>query len=161
MFLLFAALAAGAQPFPAPEFARLGRKAWVFSTIGHSEWCPPGNVKVDLSTGRYALTVRAPRSVCNDVNLERPVKLGMLSAEALDRVRAAAVQVAKEGTSTPDCHKGDGLSGIYVDNGGPPLVVLTTGGDVAWAPDDRGCWSGAVNALHSSLEGTFNTRNWK
>src|SRR4051812_12717904 len=59
-----------AGPAAAPG---LGRTAWVFATIGHSEWCPPGNVRLDLVTGLYAVTGRAARPVCGRRGLERPV----------------------------------------------------------------------------------------
>lgn len=61
----------------------------IFATVGHSEWCPAGNVRIDLRTGDYALTPRAARAVCRDPKLVRPIEHGQVDAERLSAIREA------------------------------------------------------------------------
>jgi hypothetical protein len=42
-----------------------------------------------------------------------------------------------------------------LDNGGPRVLVLTTGAQTESAPDDRTCWSDAARALHNVLDDAF------
>jgi hypothetical protein len=139
----------------------LGRTAWVFSTIGQSEFCNPGHVRLDLRTGRYSLTVRAPRRLCDQRDLERPVRSGKLPDESLARVRAAYRQVIAEGLETPICREGGKPRDIVISNGGTLILVVATGTAVGSAPDDLGCWSKAAIALHDALDEAFGTRNWR
>src|SRR3954471_12059953 len=106
MLPVLAALLSAARP-PQPESgAGLGRTAWVFATIGHSEWCPPGNVRLDLVSGRYELTGRAARRVCGRPGLERPVVTARLGGARLEALRAAYRRVVTEGPENPDCRDG-------------------------------------------------------
>jgi hypothetical protein len=159
MFPVFIALMALVQT-PAQPVA-LDRTAWVFSTIGQSEFCNPGYVKLDLRTGRYTLTVRAARRLCDQPDLDRPVKSGRLPDESLARVRAAYQQVIAEGLETPVCREGGKPQDIVISNGGTLILVVATGSAVGSAPDDLGCWSKAATALHDALDEAFGTRNWR
>ena len=152
---LIAALLAASQPSPPANVAALGRTAWLFATVQHSEWCPAGNVRLDLQTGRYAFTARAPRRVCQQAGFERPVAAGRLAPGRLAAIRAAAARVLTEGFVHPECANGGRRREIVVDNGGIPVLVLTNGAGTAAAPDDLGCWSDAANALHASLDDAF------
>ena len=156
MLSLIAALWIAAQPAPPPppppNVAALGRTAWVFATVGHSEWCPAGNVRIDLQTGTYALTARAPQGVCHRVGLERPVTTGRLDAARLAPVRAAAARVLTEGFVHPSCRGGPRRDEIVVSNAGTPVLVLTNGAGTAAAPDDLSCWSAAASAFYASIE---------
>lgn len=154
MFLLVAAFITANQPAP---HSRIGLTASIFSTVGHSEFCPPGNVTVDLRTGRYAVTPRAARRTCDDVGLERPVRKGALSSKTLAAVRAAYLRVLSEGLgdSLCLCRVGDGPRDIIVNNGGTPTLLLTTGRSSNSAPDDLNCWSAAATALHDILDEAF------
>ena len=161
MVPFLAALIAPVQPAQAPTPATLGRTAWIFSTVGHSEFCPAGNVSVDLRTGRYTLTQRAPRRVCDEVSLERPVKTGTLVGKPLARLRGAYLRVVTEGFESAACREGAARQEIVISNGGTPILVLTTGRGTGSAPDDLGCWNEATTALHDALDDTFGARNWR
>lgn len=161
MVLLLVALLAASQPAQLIQPEVLGHARWIFSTIGHSEWCPPGNLRLDLQTGSYALTVRAPRPTCNKVDLERSVRTGTFSGESLARLRAASQRVVIEGMRNTDCRNGREPPGIVINNGGVPLIVLATGSGVAWTPDDLGCWSKGATALQAALDDAFVTRDWR
>jgi hypothetical protein len=153
MLSLLAALAAAAQPVPAAT--GIEPPAWVLSTIQHSEWCPAGNVRLDLRTGRYELTSRADRRICGKFGLERPVTAGRLDAARLAAVRAAALRVLADGFVKPACRDHQPLQEIVVSNGGTPVLVLTTGAATGSAPDELSCWSDAATGLHNVLDETF------
>ncbi len=150
---LVLALLAASQP--APSAATPSEPAWLVATIHHSEWCPAGNVRLDLRTGQFALTPGAQRRVCQDESLERPVVMGRLDREQLGQVRAAFRRIDAEGWKQAVCRDGGQPENIVVSNGGTPLLVLTSGAGTGWAPEDLGCWSDAANSLHDLLEEVF------
>ena len=152
MVILHAALLAVAQPAPS---ATLGRTAWIFSTIDHSEFCSAGNVKLDLLSGRYELTNGAPRKLCGDANLERPIKTGQLGVGQLETLRTAYLRVLNEGFESDACRDGKHPEHIIVSNGGTPILVVTTGRFSAVAPEDLTCWTDAANDFHDLLDKTF------
>ena len=145
---------------PPPKVVGLDRTAWIFSTVGHSEFCNPGYVRLDLRTGRYTLTTRVARPVCDEPGLERPVRSGTLVAGRLARLRAAYQLAVTEGLENPVCRSGGKPQDMFVSNGGTPIVVVATGRAVGSAPDDLSCWSEAATALHEALDEAFETRNW-
>lgn len=152
--MLLAAAVAAIQPLPSPD-PSIGRTAWVLSTIEQSEWCPAGNVRLDLGTGRYELTPRAPRPVCNQAPLERPVTTGRLAPKRLSQVRAAYMQVLRQGPEDPICRDGGRQARVVISNGGPQILVVARGSGIASAPDELGCWSEAAEALHDMLDEMF------
>jgi hypothetical protein len=153
--LAFLAALAAAQPAPAPPAPAIGGTAWVFATIEHSEWCPAGNVRLDLRTGRYELTNGAPRRVCNDRNLERPVTRGRLPAPRLADLRAAWLRALNDGLEDPACRDGGRPPRIVIGAGSKPILVVTSGLQTVSPPENRGCWSEAANALHNLLDRQF------
>lgn len=155
MIALLASLAAAGQAPGAAEPAFPHRTAWIVATVGHSEWCPAGNVRLDLVSGRYALTPRASRRVCGEAELERPVTEGALDADRLAIVRAAYRRVLAEGLQNPECEDGPPRDLIVVSNGGTPILVLATGAATGSPPDDLTCWSEAAFALHDALDEAF------
>lgn len=155
MLALLAASLALAQPAPSATRGGLGGTASIFATVGHSEWCPAGNVSLNLGTGRYVLTRRAARRVCRDFDLERPVEKGRLAGKSLTAVRAAYLRVMSEGLENPVCREGGRPEDITVSNGGTPILVATTGWGSLPAPDDLSCWSEAANGLHDALDEAF------
>ena len=156
MLPLLAALIAATQPPPQARPAALGHTAWVLATVGHSEWCPAGNVRLDLRTGRYALTPRASRRICGTAGLERPVVTGRLEPARLAPIRAAYLRARAEGLVHPDCENGRGPGDrIVISNGGRQLLVVAHGAATIWPPEDLGCWSDAANALHARLDEAF------
>jgi hypothetical protein len=148
--LLFAAAVASAAPAPAP----LGKTAWVFATVGNSEWCPAGNVRLDLVKGTYALTPRASRRVCQDRDLERPVLNGKLGKTDLAAARAAYARAVAEGLHDPTCRR-DKDTFIAIYNGGAKLMVVATGQRTSGASSDINCWSPAADALYETLNDIY------
>jgi hypothetical protein len=155
MLPILIALAAAAQPAPAPPPPTIGRTAWIFSTIEHSEWCPAGNVRLDLRTGRYELTHGASRRICSDRNLQRPVASGTLTAPRLADLRAAYLRALNEGLEDPVCRDGGRPARIVISNGGNAILVVASGSRTVSPPENRSCWSEAANALRSLLDHQF------
>lgn len=155
MLLALATLLAASQPAPAATAAPLGRTAWLVATVGQSEWCPAGNVRLDLRTGRYLFTARAPRTVCGQAGLERAVRKGALRGETLEAVRAAFLRARSEGLVAQACRGGRRPDEIEVNNGGTPALVLTGGAYTLSAPDEMMCWNDAARALHHALDQIF------
>jgi hypothetical protein len=157
MLAFLAALLAASQPAPPQPAPVLGRTAWLVATVDQSEFCPPGNLRLDLRSGQYQATAGAPRPICNDLRIERPGRSGTLDAAHLATVRAAFLRVVTEGLGNPACLNGGHPQEVVVSNGGTPVLVLTTGAETAAAPDDLSCWSTAATALHNLLEEQFGT----
>ncbi len=152
-FLLAALLAAAPLDGPANP-PSLGRTAWIVATVEHSEWCPAGDVRLDLATGRYERTHRAPRRICGQAH-DRRVTSATLGRKRLAAVRAASLRVLAEGLESRACRNGEPPENPIVSNGGTPILVLTTGSVTGSAPDDHSCWSAAALALHDVLDETF------
>lgn len=114
---------------------------------------------IDLRTGRYSFTPRAPRIVCNEPGLERPIKKGKLTAQYLRSVRTAYLRVLSEGLRKKVCGVPGRPGWLFVNNGGTPILVLGTGSFSGAAPDDFSCWSEAATALHEALDEAFGVRD--
>ena len=152
--LLFTILAAAAQLSAPPLPAPFRGTARIFATIGHSEWCPAGNVHLDLATGGYAFTPRASRRICEAEGIERPVSSGTLRRSILAQVRAAYLGVLSEGFEKDPCRDGPDAE-IIISNGGTPVVLITTGAFTLAAPQDLTCWNRAAHRLHDALDDAF------
>jgi hypothetical protein len=155
MILLKLALIAAAQHVPMPDPIGPGKTAWLVATVWHSEWCPAGNVRLDLQTGRYLFTPTARVRDCHRAGLQRPVLSGRLAGPRLRLIRQAFTRAAREGLKTEACRNYEPQTEIVVSNGGTPLMMLTIGNSSGWAPEDLGCWTPAANALYERLEVTF------
>lgn len=131
------------------------RTAFVYATIQHSEWCPAGNVQLNLRTGEFILTERADRVNCHDLSIERQSRKGMLNQNDLQTFRDAFDLVRSEGLETSICRAGGKPDDIIVSNGGLPTLVVTTGAKTEHAPDRLECWSEAAKSLRVLLETTF------
>ncbi|MFL6862742.1 MAG: hypothetical protein ACJ8DZ_07065 [Allosphingosinicella sp.] len=153
--LLLAAFLSGGHSAAPADAAGLGRTAWVLATVEHSEWCPAGNVRLDLRTGRYALTHRAARLACNKAGLERPVITGRLAGSSLAAARAAYRAAVESGLTSPECRNGGRPKMIVITNAGPQILVVATGRFTATPPKDLSCWSDAAYALQRTLEEAF------
>jgi hypothetical protein len=156
MFELLALFTGVSQPAPPPK-PTLGKTAWIFSTVDHSEFCPAGNVRVDLNSGRYEHVARASRGACNNARLERPVRSGRLRGHALTAIRTAYLRVLDEGLETQACQEGNGGDKTLISNGGTPILLLATGRFSAAAPDNLTCWTGAASRLQDLLDKTFSS----
>jgi hypothetical protein len=152
--LLVATLASFQSAIPAQPYV-LGQTAWIFSTIGHSEFCPAGNVRLDLTTGVYSLTPRAARSKCDDLSLERPATTGRLALDRLSSIQMAFVRVFNEGGEIPECREGEKPETIIINNGGTPIMVLMIGAGAMSAPEKLSCWSKALTDLHDQVDKAF------
>ena len=157
MFTFLAATFFATQQSVSSKTLGVGLTAWVFSTVGQSEWCPAGNVLLDVRTGRYALTPRAPRGVCNNPKLERSTKHGTLAREQLASVRLAYARALTEGLQSPACRSGPPVrpDDLVIINGGVRVLVVTSGSGTGSAPDELTCWSKAASALKDLLDRTF------
>jgi hypothetical protein len=147
---IFTALMLLIQPGTAPADFSTGRTATIFATIDRSEWCPAGNVQIDLVTGGFALTSGASRDLCNDTGLQRPVTKGQLDEARLATLRTAYTAAQRQGLT--QCGGGKKPGRIVVSNGGPAILVLTNGAGTIAAPDQLGCWTDAAMDLSRLLE---------
>ncbi len=152
MLTLFTALMLVGQPPVLQGMLIAAQPATVFATVGHSEWCPAGNVGLDLSTGEHAFTATAPRQSCNDRDLKRPVLKLRLEGARLASVQQAYRRAQIEGLDA--CRDGKRPQKIVVSNGGTPILVLTSGAESKAAPDSYSCWSEAALQLHRALDDT-------
>ncbi|HMG47198.1 MAG TPA: hypothetical protein VK614_07035 [Allosphingosinicella sp.] len=154
-----AVAASATTPMPASgRNADLGYSASVFTTVGHSEWCPPGTVRLNLGAGRYA--VRAPRTwrACRRPAFPTRVRTAVLAADELAAVRAAYQRAASEGLAHPACRNGGRPERIVISNGGTPILRLTERARTISPPRDRNCWSDAALRLHRLLNDMFRPR---
>lgn len=146
MLAMLGQVTASAATSWSPGTARL------FATVDHSEWCPAGNVQLDLSAGRYALTRRAARPGCSDPTLNRPSVNDSLDRAGLAALRLAWERAQREGLENAACRAGGKPDDPIVSNGGTPVLILTSGAATIATPSDHSCWSDAALALHDTLE---------
>jgi len=161
MLGLLVAFMTASQADAVSKSAAIGRTAWIVATVGHSEWCPAGNVRLDLRTGLFAFTPRASRPVCEDKTLERPSTNGRLNVRALSAIRAAYLRAVAEGLKSAACRNGARPDTLVFSNGGTPVLIVTNGYATRSAPDDLSCWSDAANALHNRLDRTFSPADYR
>jgi hypothetical protein len=155
MSLVFLALLAPGQVALPASRATAGEPSWVVATIQHSEWCPAGNVRLDLETGRFAFVARAARTACGDAQLKRRSVTGTMGIGQLERVSTLARRALAEGLDKPTCRNGGRPEESIGSNGGTPLLVVTTGSETHWASKILACWTGAAADLHDALDDAF------
>lgn len=127
--------------------------ATIYSTVGHSEWCPAGKVELELDTGKFEFTPRASRRVCQKSGPNRPVVQGVLESSRLEAVRKAYRRAETEGLGK--CGVGGTAEPALESKAGKQILVLMTGTGTTAPPDDINCWSEAAQALQDILEDTF------
>ena len=152
-----AALAAGAVP----AFARPGPPAppaTIIASVGHSEWCRTGTVRLNLATGRYL--VRAPSTWlrCRRPPWPRAVSTGLLNAGDLAAVREAAHRAEADGLADWTCGYNGQTQRVVISNGGMAVLRVTQRGRTVAPPANAGCWSEAALQLHSLLQRLFDPR---
>lgn len=149
MLALLMSLAAAVQTAPHGDGAE-----WLVATVGHSEWCPAGNVQLDLGTGRFAYASTLPRRDCTNGQISRPIQRGRLDDRRLAGLRTAFRRAMRDGLRRQGCYRlRDGP--IIISNGGTPVLVTNDGARTQAAPDELGCWTEAANDLHRQLEAAF------
>lgn len=154
-FLALAATLALAAAAPAASAGRAATLSggWITADVGMSEWVPPGQVSLDLRTGRYRLRPARPRQA--PAGTRPAVRRGTLAAAQLRAVRGAVAAAVSQGLVEPICQRGGRPPRLVISNAPTPAMVLTNGGRTLSAHRDRGCWTGAARRLHSTLETTF------
>lgn len=127
----------------------------VTTTVGWSEWCPPGMVTVDLDTGLYRWVQQLPRPLCRP-NSAAPVLSGTLATEKLEAIRNAARIARGQGLARVECAAGKSSERIVFSNGGSAylLTLVDPKGGIA-APGDLSCWSDAAFQLQRVLDREF------
>jgi hypothetical protein len=148
------ALAAAAGPAEAAP-RETGPLVSVFATIAHSEWCPPGTVRVNFATGRYIVTAPRTWRTCHRPAFPGRITTGVLGARDRAAVEVASAMAATEGLEHPSCRNGGQPGEIYLSNGGDPTLRLTMRGRTLTPPDNRSCWSEAAWQLHRLLRNLF------
>ena len=151
--LLLAALLVAAAPDTTPRVS-----AMIISTIGQSEWCPAGDVRLELSTGSFVLRALTRSPDCNSQSFERPVTQGVLGASDLERVRVAALKVQADGLVRLECRRGGKPGQVVISNDGPRHLALSTDHGLSWTPEDLSCWTESGLDLHRTLEEVFDTK---
>lgn len=147
---LMIAAAMGASPSRAAD--READPASVFATVGHSEWCPQGHVRLDLATGRYRVTAPWTWRTCRRPAFRSRIRTGLLPADQLAAVREAYRHALSQGLERRDCR-------VVINNGGTPVLRITRRGRTIAAPREEGCWSDPALGLHQVLERLFDPRS--
>lgn len=148
--ILFGSLALVAA---APAAARdVPYRGTVTASVGISEWGPPGEVRLDLATGRYRLTAAVPRP-------GGPAGVsgaGRLDPARLERVREV-VRAALAGTlEERACSAGGPPPTLVISNAaGPVFLELDASGRRMTTPRDRGCWTPGAMRLQRVMEDIF------
>jgi hypothetical protein len=130
------------------------RSESITANVDMSEWGPPGQVSLDLRSGRYELTPAAPRRGSRPSDTFR-VRGATLAAAQLEQVRAAFAAARAQGLTEPVCEAGGAPPRIVISNAGTPFMVLTGERGTSTASKDLGCWTGSAQTLHNILETTF------
>ena len=113
---------------------------------------------MNLGTGKFAFTSKAPRAVCQDSDLERATVEGRPSGPRLRALQNAFQRTMRDGLDY--CEGGRRPSEeIIIVNGGLQVLTVTDGRRTDAAPTDLSCWTGAAHAMHSLLEDTFPRRS--
>ena len=148
------ALAANASACASGGVATGARQGLVIADVARSEWTPPGEVTLDVRTGRYELKPAPPRSGSGGRGTGR-IRRGTLAPDQLRGVRIAWDEAVSEGLEHPRCRTGGPPPRIIVSNAGTPRMVLADGGLTWSSPQNLGCWSEAGGRLHAVLETLF------
>jgi len=139
-----------AQALACGEHAPL--RGTVTASVGISEWGPPGQVALNLATGRYRLTAAVPRQGA-PAGVSGP---GRLDPARLQRVREV-VRAALAGTlEERACSAGGPPPTLVISNAaGPIFLELDASGRRMTTPSDRGCWTPGAMRLQRVMEDIF------
>lgn len=152
--VILAAVAFGAFLNPAQAEAKSFNNS-VTSTVGWSEWCPPGVVTVDLDDGRFRWFQQQRRPACVSSETVRIVT-GTLSSDRLAAIRKAAQTARVRGLARPECVARKDSERIVISNGGSGYLLTLVDPKVGVsAPGTLSCWSNAAFELQRALENAF------
>jgi hypothetical protein len=112
-------------------------------------------VQLDLQSGEYLLTSGGTPPSCIDKHIDRPVRTGRLDPSRLSGLRTAFDRTIAEGMVNPECGAGRRPDYVVINNGGIPILVLTTGAATVSARDELTCWSKAAWNLHRVIDEEF------
>lgn len=153
-----AAFGAGGSDLAAAGEPEPGHSGIVFSTVGHSEWCPSGTVRLDLATGRYTVTAPSTWRECRRPPFRSRINAGVLDADELVRARDAYRSVEAEGLEHRACRNGGRPDRIIVSGSRTPILRMINRARTRTAPAEHSCWSDAGLQFRRVLEDLFNPR---
>jgi hypothetical protein len=132
-------------------------QATIFATMNWSEWCAPEWAFVDLQSGRYEIMSPISRETCRAKRIGT-TKRGSLGSAELSSLKQAYSAAVREGLVKAACLQGRAAPDAVVTNAiGPYVLLLAHNGRSMAATQELGCWTGAANGLHRTLEQVFKT----
>ena len=155
-----AGLMLGATLSASPAFGvqRNGAPVSIVASVGHSEWCRAGTVRLDLRSGRYTVQAPPTRRTCRTPTWPVAVRVGVLGDRDLTAVWTAWREAEASGLEDPACGRSAQGQRIVISNGGASILRVTRGRRTLAPPRDQGCWSEAARRLHSLLREDFDPR---
>jgi hypothetical protein len=130
----------------------------IVASVGHSEWCRTGTVRLNLMTGRYSVTAPPTWRTCRRPLWPSAIRRSVLPAAELAAVREAWQRAEAEGLESAACRNGGRPENIIISNGGARTLRVALHGRTIAPPGDENCWSQATTQLHDVLERLFNPR---
>ncbi|MBV7258847.1 hypothetical protein [Erythrobacter crassostreae] len=147
---------AGCATFNDPD------KRNLISTIDHSEWGDPSQLRVDLDTGAYSIkygkwAADAPGS--RGRSRGRPFS-GRLNERSLYELNEMVARTRVSGLVEEECAAIPRRERGYmiVSNGGTPLLKLMLNGTKATSYAELDCWTDEANKLHDHLLDLFDEK---
>lgn len=147
--LIPALIALAAAPAAARDVPYRGT---VTASVGISEWGPPGQVRLDLATGRYRIRAAVPR---------RGAPAGKSGSGRLDSARLKlvrdVVREARSGTlAERACSRGGTPPTLVISNAAGPIVLALDGPNGRHAaPGERSCWTPGEMRLSRVMDDIF------
>jgi hypothetical protein len=127
----------------------------ILASVGHSEWCPAGTLRLNLMTGRYTVTAPPRWRECIRPVWPSLVRAGVIGTGVLAGIRLAYARTRSEGLEAPDCRNNGQPPRLVISNGGPRSLSLVARGMTTRPPRNEGCWSDAASRLHRLLDDRF------
>ena len=145
----------GPGPAPSAGQPHYAPPVSIVASVGHSERCRAGTVRLDLSTGRYTLRAPATWRTCRKAGFRAAVSTGVVAPGDLAAVRAAWRRADVESLEDPTCGRRNGMQRVVIGNGGSVILRVTRRTGTVVPPGNLGCWSEAALNLHQVLRRLF------
>lgn len=132
-------------------------KRTLISSIDHSEWGDPSQLRVDLDTGAYSIVYGLDyKSGSRGRSRGRPL-YRTLNAKDLDGLNAMVAKAQISGLTDEQCAATPrGERGYFkISNGGTPQLSLMLNGSKSASFDDWECWTDEASQLHDHLLDLF------